>query len=188
MFQKSKLKNKIILVGIPGCGKTTLGAGLAEKLKLPFYDTDQIMIDEGKLGRPYDFFRIAWNGQFIEMQKKIITKLSKERKAAVISTGAEVALIAECADLMKEMGIIIHIQRDPQTVYKDLIDGKKNTMQLYINGEKVDRHKELINEYMKDFECYVKLADLILDNNGSEEEGVEGLIKLLDKNKKRTLH
>ena len=108
---------KIILIGIPGCGKSTLGKRLAKVLKIPCFDTDLLMINKIDPNRPQDLFLMAFNGQFIVSQIEIMNKLAKKKGKAIISTGAEVALIPECAGLMKKIGVIIHIRRDPELVY-----------------------------------------------------------------------
>ena len=68
---------KIYLIGIPGCGKSTLGKRLSKELKIPCYDTDLLMIKEIDPNRPQDLFLMAFNGQFIAAQKKITEKLAK---------------------------------------------------------------------------------------------------------------
>ena len=156
---------KIILIGIPGCGKSTLGKQLAEKLKLSFFDTDLLMIDKANLDSYADYIRIALNGQFISIQKEIMVDLSKDESNAVISTGAEVALIPECAAIMKKMGTIIHIQRDPEVILTD---------------SKIPIHSEGIRLYMKDYSQYEALADLSFNNNGTEAEGLEKLLELVN--------
>jgi len=156
--------NKIILIGIPGAGKSTLGRRLADELNLPFFDTDELVVLKGKLKTYADFIRMALNGQFIAIQKEIIAELSRSKGKAVISTGAEVALIPKCASLMKKMGKIIHLKRDPEII---LVKGAV-------------RQSEGIRLYMQDYHQYEALADLILDNNGSEDEGLKKLLGVLD--------
>ena len=56
---------KYILIGIPGCGKTTLGKLAAEMLGIQFFDTDEIFLEKLSLSDTTDIFRMALNGQFI---------------------------------------------------------------------------------------------------------------------------
>jgi len=108
-------RTNLILIGIPGCGKTTLGELAAEMLGIRFFDMDKIFMEKINLLDPTDIFRIALNGQFINEQKKIMFELSKLKCSAIISTGAEVALIPEAVRLKKKMGAVIHIQRNLKT-------------------------------------------------------------------------
>ena len=170
---------KLILIGIPNAGKSTLGRRASEALKMSFYDMDDIIIENLKLERLADFTRIIFNGQFIKEQIKIMCDLFKIKKPEIISTGAETALIHECAVLMKSMGIIIHIKRDPVITLTGMRE-KKCGIVMEINGERVDTQKGLIEEYAKEISAYETLADLTLENNGSEDEGLEKLLKMLE--------
>ena len=170
---------KIMLIGIPNCGKSTLGRRLADAKKLPFFDTDQLFVEKINSDRLSDFIRLAFNGQFIEAQKKIIRELYLKEGPAIISTGAEVALIPECAALMKKMGTIIHIQRDPELALENMRTNRKIGYVMEKNGKTIDMHKEEIELYMEDFSQYEALADITLDNNGTEDEGLEKLLAML---------
>ena len=169
---------KFILIGIPGCGKSTLGKKMAHSLLLPFFDTDKLMLKIIKLDSPTDIFRAAFQGQFINAQKKVMAKLAKNKKPAVISTGAEVALIPECAALMKKMGTIIHIQRDPDLAVADMKKSRNNGFEWTLNGEPIDMRENGMKLYMKEYSQYEALADFKVENNGSEDEGLEKLLKL----------
>ncbi|MCL2186952.1 MAG: hypothetical protein FWB86_14045 [Treponema sp.] len=170
---------KIILIGIPNAGKSTLGRRAAEVLNMSFYDIDSIIIENLKLERLADFTRIILNGRFIKEQIKIMCDLFKNEKPAIISTSAETALIHECAVLMKNMGTIIHIKRDPEISLAGMRE-KKCSIVMEINGERVDTQKGVIEEYAKEISAYEALADLTLENNGTEDEGLERLLKMLE--------
>ena len=111
---------KIILIGIPGCGKSTLGRRAAHVMQVPFYDTDKLSMERIKLERLSDIFRLTFSGQFIRAQIDVMNELAQRDEAAMISTGAETALIPECAALMKKMGTVVHIQRKPELAAADM--------------------------------------------------------------------
>ena len=165
---------KIILIGIPGCGKTTLGKLLAKKLKKPFYDTDQLMVSKLKLDRFSEFIAIAFNGQFVNVQKIIMNELAKREGSSVISTSAEVALISSCANLMKTMGTVIHIQRKPEIILATQDS----------NG--FTRNDECLRLYMQEYNKYEEIADFSIENNGTENEGLEKLFSLIHSQSKIT--
>ena len=170
--------NKYILIGIPNAGKSTLGRRAADKLQIPFYDTDKMVCD--RISHPLELFRMSLNGQFLEEQSKIIFELAKQDGAAIISTGAEVALIPECAALMKTMGTIIHIQRKPDILlaeYKK--SGKRGMVMKEKDGNEIDMQEEAIKLYAQEYSQYEALADLSFENNGTEDEGLEKLLALL---------
>ena len=170
---------KIILIGIPNAGKSTLGRLAAHKLNLPFYDTDTLITERLKSDKLIDYLKMAFNGQFIYTQKRIMFELSHLKGPAIISTGAEVALIPECAALMKKMGKVIHIKRKLKFALADARLNSKNTIVMKRNGIEVDMQKEGLDLYMEEYSQYEKIADLNLNNNGTEHEGLEKLTSMI---------
>jgi len=170
---------KYILIGIPGCGKTTLGKLAAEMLGIQFFDTDEIFLEKLSLSDPTDIFRMALNGQFINEQKKIMFILSKLKCSAIISTGAEVGLIPESAELMKKMGTVIHLRRNYENTLYDIEKSRKSNLVFNVNGKVIDQHKYMLASYMSDIKIYEAVADLTFENNGTIEEGLEKLLLLL---------
>jgi shikimate kinase len=174
--------NKYILTGIPGCGKSTLGRRAAKILRLPFYDTDTMVRDALNYKNPLDFFRSAMSGRFLTEQYKAVTKLAKLAYPALIATGAEVALRPECVKLMRMMGTIIHIQRKSELLLAGLPDDDENLFVLYNlkKGTEINMQNETVKLYAKEYHQYEAVADITMENNGSEDEGVEKLLTLIE--------
>jgi shikimate kinase len=100
--------------------------------------------------------------------------------AAIIATGAEVALAPECSKLIKAMGITIHILREPELAEMSLVSREHRMFLKDINNNtEVDMSKESIWLYAQERSSYEALADLSLENNGTEEEGLEKLLALI---------
>jgi shikimate kinase len=175
--------NKYILIGVPGCGKSTLGGRVAEILRLPFFDTDSMVSDALNSENPYDFLRSALNGRFLAEQYKAVKKLAKLNGPALIATGAEVALRPECAKLMRNMGTIIHIQRKPEFLLASLPDDGENRLVLYNvkKGTEINMQEEVVKLYTQEYRQYEAVADITMENNGSEDEGVDKLASLIEK-------
>jgi shikimate kinase len=174
--------NKVLLIGAPGCGKSTLGRRVADALQLPFYDTDVMTRDRLKMEKPTDWFSMAFCGRLTEEQPKIMRELAGLDGPAVIATGAETALIPECAAIMQTMGTIIHIRRKMEIVLTDLKNnGKGKFVLLDENGNptKMTMEEEAIRLYAKEHPHYEALANLTLENNGTADEGLEQLLNLL---------
>jgi shikimate kinase len=174
-------KNKYILIGIPNCGKSTLGKRAADILHLPFFDTDTLAVDKMSLENPTDIFRFAQGWKFLDGQREAIIKLSNLRKSAIIATGAEAALTPECAELMKKMGTVIHLQRKLELALADIQNSDKKGFVLYEkeSGEEINMSAEAVRLYAKELPQYEALADVTLENNGSEDEGVDALVSLI---------
>ena len=170
---------KYYLIGIPNSGKTTLGRRAAEKLRIPFYDTDTMVCDI--INNPLDLFKMALNGQFLAEQIKIVSSLAKLDGKAIIATGAEAALSPECASLMKAGGTVINIKRKPDVLLEEYKkSGKRGMVMKEQNGKEINMQEEAIRLYAKECSQYEALADLSFENDGTEDEGLEKLLKLLE--------
>jgi shikimate kinase len=170
---------KYFLIGIPNSGKTTLGRRAAEKLRLPFFDTDAMVCE--KVNDPLDLFKMAINGQFLAEQLRIVSELVKLDGKAIISTGAEAALAPECASLMKANGTVIHIKRKPDILLGEFKKvGKRGMIMKEENGKEISMQEEAIRLYAKEYSQYEALADLSFENNDTEDEGLEKLLKLIE--------
>ena len=170
---------KYFLIGIPNSGKSTLGRRAAEKLRIPFYDTDLIICE--KLDNPLDLFRMTFNGQFVAEQIKIISKLAKLNGKALIATGAEAALSPECASIMKDSGTVINIKRKPDILLEEFKkSGKRGMIMKEGNGKEINMQEEAIRLYAKECSQYEALADLSFENDGTEDEALEKLLKLME--------
>jgi len=173
---------KYFLIGIPNCGKSTLGRLTADIMKLPFFDTDAMACERLKVESAIDLFRAAFNSQFMIAQRAAIIELAELDGDAIIATGAEVALMPGCAGRMRAMGKIIHVKRKPEIVLSDLRNSGKSRFVLHdvTNGTEIDMQENAVKLYMKEYSQYEAIADLSLDNNESEHEGVQKLILLIN--------
>jgi shikimate kinase len=169
--------NKFFLVGIPGCGKSTLGKHVAERLKMPFYDTDDMAVN--KIGKPSvnDLFRYHYHERLREEQINAVIEISNLNDPAIVATGAEIALIYECVKTMKNVGYIINIKREVQSIIDDLKESTGSRLVLVDenNGTKINMQEKAVILYSEHLSEYKTAADLNMNNNGSEDEGVERL-------------
>ena len=171
---------KIILIGIPNCGKTTLGRRVADKLQLPFFDTDEMVTEKLKPSQTYRLFCSSFNRQFIIEQYNAVKKLAEHSGPAIISTGAEAALQPDCSEILRKLGKIILIQRNPEILLADLLKNPRGPVLREINrGTEINMQAEAVKLYEKEYSKYEALADLTFENNGSEDEGVDGLVALV---------
>ena len=104
-----KSKENIVLIGMPGCGKTTIGKAVAEELNMSFIDTDDEIVKEAGKDIPRIFDETGEDG-FRELESKIIYRISAVQ-GAVIATGGGAILRQRNIDLLKENGIIVFIDR-----------------------------------------------------------------------------
>ena len=101
------MKNNIILIGMPGCGKSTGGVVLAKRLGKHFIDTDLIIQD--KCGKRLSEL-IAENGVagFKEIENKINSEVQADN--AVIATGGSAVYGKEAMAHFKEIGTVVYLK------------------------------------------------------------------------------
>jgi shikimate kinase len=183
-MRKNKIKKmqKYFLIGVPGCGKSTLGQLAADIMKLPFFDTDKMALDKVPFESASDIFRSSFNQRLLNAQRDAVFKLAKLGRDALIATGAEISLMPECAMRMQETGTIIHIKRKPEIIIESLRNSSRRRMVLReeTKGTEIDMQEMAVKLYMKEYSQYEAIADLSMDNDGSETEGVQKLIAIIN--------
>jgi shikimate kinase len=175
------MTNKYFLVGIPYSGKSTLGRFVADRLQMPFFDID--VIAESRVGevRLSDTLSPRFAMRFRDEQIKATLEFAHHSGSAIIATGAEIALIPECVELMKNIGYIIHIKRGVEAILAELRNTVASRLVLteVNSGAILDFGKESVMSFSEDIPLYEAVADFCIDNNRSEDEGVEKLILLI---------
>jgi shikimate kinase len=107
----------IILIGMPGCGKSKIGEIIANKLNMPFIDIDTYISDSTNL----TIIELFKNGEdaFRDIEAKAIMQLS-EKTPAVIATGGGVVKRYDNILNLKKTGLIIYINRPIENIAADI--------------------------------------------------------------------
>jgi shikimate kinase len=172
---------KYFLIGVPNCGKSTLGKLDADIMKLPFYDTDTMAVELLELKNPLDIFRQVFNRGFMNAQRAAMQKIVELDGPAIVSTGAEIALMPECAQSMRAIGTVIHVKRSIEKILENLQNVKPRVvLREGTKGTIIGMNEEGLKLYMQEYSQYEAIADVALDNDGSEDEGVQKLIILIN--------
>ncbi len=105
----------VYLIGLPGCGKTTLGAMAAKALGLPFYDTDEYVEEKSGLAIARIF---AQRGEaaFRALERDAIKEIAR-LAPGVAATGGGAPLSPE-NELVLRKGFVIYIDRPPEEIAK----------------------------------------------------------------------
>ena len=101
------LRMIFFLIGLPGCGKSTLGKKFAYALGYPFYDLDAI-IEEGEGQKITDLFRIHGEAKFREMESSYLQKVKPFEKA-VVATGGGTPCFFNNMEVINSLGMSIFL-------------------------------------------------------------------------------
>lgn len=149
------LKDKVVLIGMPGCGKTTIGEMLAERLNYKFYDMDKYIEDIS--GKSIKELFVKSEENFRDWESKACDELSK-KKRGIISSGGGIIKREKNIDLFREESIIIFIDRPIENIILDVdIDARP----LLSSGK-----EKLYNLLEERYELYNKYSHIKIINNG----------------------
>ena len=109
------IRKNIILIGMMGCGKTTVGQLLATRLGMQFVDTDRLI--EAREGMTVsEIFETQGEGWFRSMEAGVAQALSL-RSGLVIACGGGLPLSESSMKALKESGVVIWLNRDAGEIY-----------------------------------------------------------------------
>lgn len=157
------MKN-IILVGMPGCGKSTLGILLAKKVNYGYIDSDSVIVaQEGKL-LPQLIEELGNEG-FLDLEAKVNRSLNVRR--CVIATGGSAIYRGDVIERMKDNGIVVYLKIPYDEVERRLGDLKTRGVVLKEGYTLKDLYQERDPLYEMHADYIVGLTD------GSVEESAE---------------
>jgi len=105
---------KLILIGYRAAGKTTVGRLLAEKIGIPFVDTDKVIEDEAGMPIREIIQAEGWSG-FRQREAKAVKSLYN-KGVCVVATGGGAVVPPANADVLKKEGILIYLKARPQDI------------------------------------------------------------------------
>ena len=164
------MKNNIVLIGMPGVGKSTVGVILAKVLGYQFVDADLlIQKQEGKL--LHEIISQVGTEGFIQIENKV--NASIEAEDSIIATGGSVVYGTEAMKNLSDIGIIIYLKLDYNKL-KYRLGNIKN------RGVVIRKNQRLWDLYSERVPLYEKYADIIIDeNNCGIEKTVNKIVSAL---------
>lgn len=159
-----KSKENIVLIGMPSCGKTTVGNILAEKLNREFFDSDNLVATTENTTIP-EIFKTKGEEYFRNKETEAIFTLSKNN-SSIISTGGGAVLNKKNIDLLKENGKVFFLDRPLEMLI--------TTSDRPLSSNREDLEKR----YNERYNLYSEYADVVIDASGSVEEVVNQILKV----------
>ena len=162
----------IVLIGMAGVGKTTVGRVLSKKIQRRFLDIDQEFEDQTKI-RITDFFAIYGEKEFRKIERRIINDVLTKNKKLVVSAGGGIFSNDEIRDLIIKKSITFFLDSSIETLAERL---KKNfsNRPLLNKGNLRDNIEKLYQKRIKD---YMMANHIILVDDLSVEDVVLNIIK-----------
>lgn len=152
-------KENIVLTGMPGSGKTTVGRLLAQRLGRPCFDVDALITE--RTGRtPAQIISSQGEAAFRDMETEVIRALSPEN-GAVIATGGGAILRPENIDALRMNGRIFFLDRPVELL-------------LPTQDRPLSSTKEAIAQrYNERYAIYVSTADAVIPNGSTPEAAAQ---------------
>ena len=162
------MKKHIALVGMMGCGKSTLGAPLAQALGAPFCDLDEEI--ERFEGRSIpDIFAASGDAGF-RLCETAALKRALSSPPCVLATGGGIVTREENIAMLREHALVVWLHRPLEDMLSSVDqDGRPN-----LAGDKEERMRTL---YAAREPLYRRAAHLIFENRMSPEQSVRQLLE-----------
>ncbi|MDE5873186.1 MAG: shikimate kinase [Lachnospiraceae bacterium] len=165
------MNDNIILIGMPGAGKSTVGVLLAKALGYDFIDTDLII--QGRLNnRLYKIIEEHGIDYFLQTENKIVSEISADH--TVIATGGSVVFGKEAMEHLRQMGKVVYIKLGCDEI-------KSRVNNITTRGIVMKKNETIEDIYSERVSLYERYADIMVDvGNTTIEEAVEKILSLLE--------
>lgn len=162
------MKN-IVLIGMPGAGKSTLGVILAKTLNMPFVDTD-LIIQQTQNRLLQEIIEEDGIDVFLSIEEKAILDLDVQ--GSVIATGGSVVLKPEGMKHLKENGFVVYLQLP----YMEI---EKRIRNITTRGIVMQKGQTLLQVYDERVPLYEKYGDAMIRCMGKNMEQITKEVKKL---------
>ena len=161
--QLARQMQNVILIGMPGSGKSTVGRLLAEKLGRPLLEADKELEKAAGMSIPVIFANEGEAG-FRKRETRILSDLGKQ-SGTVISTGGGCVTREENYPLLHQNGVIVWVRRDLNCLARE--------------GRPLSLNADLSAMYAVRAPLYERFADFAVDNDGNAEDTVNLILEVL---------
>jgi shikimate kinase len=161
----------LVLVGLPGSGKSTIGSLVAEELGAPLFDIDSLLVRE--MGMPVaQIFGMVGEPRFREMEQRAVLAAVEAHEPAVIVPGGGWAAQPGHMHDARAFALLIYLRCLPSTAAKRAEQGEVRP--LLVGVDPVERMRKLLDAR----EPFYKLADFEVAAERGPEQVVAGIVEL----------
>ena len=163
------MEKNIVLIGMMGCGKSTVGTLLARALDREPVDTDHLI--EEREGRSIpDIFAAEGEGYFRDRELEISQELAV-RSGLIVACGGGLPLRQDCMAALKGSGTVFFINRDPGVIY-DTVSMKHRPLG---QGERED----FLERFARREPVYRQWADYVIEGHSEAAEAAQRILEVL---------
>lgn len=155
----------IVLVGLMGAGKSSVGKRLAKALHMDFIDSDE-EITRAAACSITDIFDIYGEPMFRDLEMRVLSRLLLEEKPAVIATGGGAFIQPAVRELVKENAVSIWLHADLDVLYERV--SRKRTRPLLEKGDK----REILKSLLEERAPFYSQADITVNSDAGAHENV----------------
>ncbi|MGF6376040.1 shikimate kinase [Clostridiales Family XIII bacterium PM5-7] len=164
------MKKNIILIGMPSCGKSTIGVVLAKTMNKGFVDTD-ILIQQTEGKTLQEIINQKGNAYFHQTEERVLLGFDEEN--CVVATGGSAVYFDAAMEKFKEKGKVVYLQVSLETVLERLNN-------ITTRGVTLEKGQTLGDLYHQRVPLYEHHADLTIPGDGlTVEEVVERIVVAL---------
>lgn len=157
-----KERMNVVLVGMAGCGKTTIGKLIAEKLGKTFVDLDEEIVKREGKTIP-EIFEQNGEEYFREIERQVVANVCV-KTGQVIATGGGAVLDEKSVEWMKANGKVVWIKRDAERLAR--------------GGRPLSKDLETVKNLLEKREpIYQKIAEFEVENNGAVKDCADKILQ-----------
>lgn len=162
------MKN-IVLIGIMGCGKTTISKLLSEKLNMPVIDMDEYLMDKYQCSIN-DMFVVS-EDYFRDLESQACIDLAK-LDGYIISTGGGVVKRKQNCQILRQTGEVFYLDRPVDNIITDVTTADRPLLK--------DGPQKLYQLFDERHQLYLDACDHHVLNDGTLDDIVEHIINIIE--------
>ncbi len=159
----------IVLIGMMGCGKSTIGNLLSKKLGRPLLDTDR-QIEKEQGCTVAQIFSQEGEARFRALELELCQRLG-QRKGLIVACGGGLPMQPECMQALKQNGTVVWLRRDPGETYDGLDTSGRPLAQ--------QGREDFLARFAQREPVYRRWADAVITDFSSPKRTAEKVLEVL---------
>ncbi len=168
------LNRPLVLVGLMGAGKTTIGRRLSQALSVPFIDADQEIVEAAGCSIS-DIFETYGEAIFRDLEQRVLLRLVSD-KPCVIATGGGAFMNPAVRSVIRDKATSVWLKAELNVLLERV--ARRDTRPLLKTGDR----QAILSRLMEERYPVYAEADITIDSNaGMHETVVDAILKALEK-------